>query len=193
MVVLAAGAQSSAYRVHTVRISRRAAIISTAAAAAAPAALALARTPGSSDVSEAIEQIRDARAALRGLQKGWSTYACIDGEGRACNIDSARKILGGVAPQRGDAAIAVAKETPLYRIDGAIAAVRNFALNAPEGSWGTALDIERFVDKGDEITFALKKADDSFYGAGPCSNPVPESNPLPLSTRGPPPLIRAYT
>lgn len=50
-----------------------------------------------------------------------------------------------VQPQRGDAAIAVAKLTPLYRIDGAFAAVRKFALSV-DGSWADALDIEAFVE-----------------------------------------------
>lgn len=80
--------------------SRRAVLLGGSACAGVPAA-ALARTPGSDDVGEAIQQIRDADAALRRLQREWSTYACIDKEGRACNIDAARKILGGVAPQRG--------------------------------------------------------------------------------------------
>ena len=34
----------------------------------------------------------------------WSSYAVIDSEGRAGNIDAARRILGGAAPQRGEAA-----------------------------------------------------------------------------------------
>ena len=123
-----------------------------------------ARTPGSSDVGEAIEQILDGAAALKKLRKNWDTYACIDKEGRACNIDAARKILGGVAPQRGDAAIAVAKVTPLYRIDGAFAAIRKFALDADDTSWAANLDVESFVEKGDDITFQLKRVDDSFYG-----------------------------
>ena len=125
---------------------------------------AFARTPGSSDVGEAIEQIVDGAAALKKLRQNWATYACIDKEGRACNIDAARKILGGVAPQRGDAAIAVAKVTPLYRIDGAFAAIRKFALDSDDTSWGGRLDVEAFVEKGDDITFQLKRVDDSFYG-----------------------------
>lgn len=78
-----------------------------------PARSAKARTPGSSDLQEAVEQIRDAAVALKGLQQDWSKYAIIDAEGRAGNIDAARRILGGVAPQRGAAAIEVAKKTPL--------------------------------------------------------------------------------
>lgn len=93
---------------------------------------------------EAVVQIRDAAEALRGLQSDWKKYAVIDAEGRAGNIDAARRVLGGVAPQRGEAAIAVAKATPLYRIDGAFAAVRKAALAADEG-WGRNIDIEEFV------------------------------------------------
>ena len=117
---------------------------------------AAARTPGSDDVGEAVEQIIDGRAALLKLQSEWATYACIDAEGRACNIDAARKILGGVAPQRGDAAIEVAKVTPLYRIDGAFNAVRKFAL-ADDDGWGSALELETFVESGVEIAQELKK------------------------------------
>ena len=65
---------------------------------------------------------------------------------------------------RPEAAIAVAKVTPLYRIDGAFAAVRKGALNAPEDSWAADLDIEAFVEAGETVVFALKKADDTFYG-----------------------------
>jgi hypothetical protein len=70
-----------------------------------------------------------------------------------------------VAPQRGDAAIEVAKVTPLYRIDGAFAAVRKYALDADDSSWAVALDVETFVERGEDVVFALKKVDDSFYGA----------------------------
>ena len=123
-----------------------------------------ARTPGSTDVSEAVIQIKQGRDALRGLQQDWRTYACIDREGRACNIDVARKILGGVAPQRGEAAIETAKATPLYRIDGAFKAIRRYALDAGADEWGSRLDVEAFVDRSEDIVFALKKTDDSFYG-----------------------------
>ena len=56
-----------------------------------------------------------------------------------------------------DAAIEVAKLTPLYRIDGAFKAVRTYSLNAPDDSWGAKLDVEAFVEKGEDICFALKK------------------------------------
>ncbi len=132
-----------------------------AAVAAAPAT---ARTPGSDNVDEAIAQIKDGSAALKRLREDWAQYACVDKEGRACNIDAARKILGGVAPQRGDAAIEVAQVTPLYRIDGAFNAVRKYALGPGEATWGGNLDIEEFCERGEDIVFALKKVDDSFYG-----------------------------
>ena len=61
--------------------------------------------------------------------------------------------------------MAVAKVTPLYRIDGAFAAVRKFALDASDDSWAAQLDIESFVESGERVVFALKKVDDSFYGA----------------------------
>ena len=147
-----------------VALSRRtfltAAGFGVCSAAAQPA---VSRTPGSEDVSEAIEQIITATAELKRLQGTWATYACIDKEGRACNIDAARKILGGVAPQRGDAAIAVAKETPLYRIDGAFKAVRKYALNASD-TWAENLDVTAFVEKGEDIVLSLRKVDDAFYG-----------------------------
>ena len=99
----------------------------------------LARTPGSVDVRESVDQIRDAAAALRKLRQEWSSYAVIDSEGRAGNIDAARRILGGAAPQRGEAARLAAEATPLYRVDGAFAAIRKFALNDDDG-WGARLD-----------------------------------------------------
>ena len=142
--------------------TRRAILFNTfAAVAAAPAT---ARTPGSDNVDEAIAQIKDGSAALKRLREDWAQYACVDKEGRACNIDAARKILGGVAPQRGDAAIEVAQVTPLYRIDGAFNAVRKYALGPGEATWGGNLDIEEFCERGEDIVFALKKVDDSFYG-----------------------------
>ena len=41
--------------------------------------------------------------------------------------------------------------------------MRSAALADDEG-WGAKLDVEKFNDRGEAITFALKKADDSFYG-----------------------------
>ena len=148
-------------------VSRRGAALTLGAGAAAvllPPLHAFARAPGSEDVGEAIEQVKDAAAVLRDLRKHWEQYAVIDAEGRAGNIDAARRVLGGVTPQRGAALAAAAEATPLYRIDGAFAALRKAALNAADGTWGSRLDIEEFVEKGEDIVFALKKADDSFYG-----------------------------
>ena len=134
-----------------------------AAAVLLPPRRAVARAPGSEDVDEAIAQVKDAATALRVLRKDWEKYAVIDAEGRAGNIDAARRVLGGVTPQRGAALAAAAEATPLYRIDGAFAALRKAALNAADGTWGSRLDLEAFVERGEDIVFALKKADDSFY------------------------------
>ena len=83
-------------------------------------------------------------------------------DGAAVPSSPCGKILGGVAPQRGEAAIEVAKITPLYRMDGAFAAVRKYVLSAEDG-WAANLDIEDFVQRGEDIVFNLKRADDSFY------------------------------
>jgi hypothetical protein len=143
---------------------RRAVLGGAATAALLHAAPAWARTPGSSDVNEAVEQIRDAAVELRRLQRDWATYAVIDAEGRAGNIDAARRILGGVAPQRGEAAIEVARRTPLYRIDGAFNAVREAAIDAGAGAWPAALDLDVFDEAGERILFSLQKTDGDFYG-----------------------------
>lgn len=148
-------------------ITRREAALALGGGAVAvllPPRVAIARAPGSEDVGEAIAQVKDAAAALRELRTNWEQYAVIDAEGRAGNIDAARRVLGGVTPQRGEALAAAAEATPLYRIDGAFAALRKAALNSADGTWGSRLDIEEFVEKGEDIVFALKKADDSFYG-----------------------------
>uniref|UniRef100_A0A7S1VY35 Imelysin-like domain-containing protein n=1 Tax=Ditylum brightwellii TaxID=49249 RepID=A0A7S1VY35_9STRA len=124
---------------------------------------AFARTPGSKDVTEAIHQIQDAAHDLQKLQKAWSQYATIDAEGRAGSTDGARRILGGIAPQSGVAAIEVAKSTPLYRIDGAFTLIRNEALGASDESWTVALDLLTFDELADRILFAIQKADGDFY------------------------------
>jgi len=125
---------------------------------------AFARVPGSLDVSESVQQIRDASLAIRKLSNNWLDYATIDEEGRAGdNTDAARRILGGVAPQAGMAAIEIAKLTPLYRIDVAFKAVRKCALNEDE-KWASTLDLERFEELGERINFAVQKADGDFYG-----------------------------
>ena len=81
-----------------VHCSRRSLLLA-APLLAVPAA-GLARTPGSEDVLESVEQIRDAAAALRKLRQEWARYAVINSEGRAGNIDAARRILGGAAALR---------------------------------------------------------------------------------------------
>ena len=61
------------------------------AASLLPFESASARTPGSEDVGEAVEQIKDAAAALRKLREEWATYAVIDEEGRAGSL--CRRVL----------------------------------------------------------------------------------------------------
>ena len=141
---------------------RRAALVGAAGAVLLPRR-ACARAPGSEDVGEALAQIRDAAVALKSLRRDWASYALIDAEGRAGDVNPARRILGGVAPQRGQEAFDVAIATPLYRCDKAFDAVRKAALNADSGSWLTSFDIEDFVERSDDIARALKKADDAFY------------------------------
>ena len=141
---------------------RRAALVGAAGAVLLPRR-ACARAPGSEDVDEALAQIRDAAVALKSLRRDWASYALIDAEGRAGDVNPARRILGGVAPQRGQEAYDVAIATPLYRCDKAFDAVRKAALNADSGSWLTSFDIEDFVERSDDIARALKKADDAFY------------------------------
>ena len=140
---------------------RRAALVGAAGAVLLPRR-ACARAPGSEDVDEALAQIRDAAVALKALRRDWTSYALIDAEGRAGDVNPARRILGGVAPQRGQEAFDVAIATPLYRCDKAFDAVRKAALNADSG-WLTSFDIEDFVERSDDIARALKKADDAFY------------------------------
>lgn len=147
---------------HPPLLDRRAALVGAAGAVLLPRR-ACARAPGSEDVDEALAQIRDAAVALKSLRRDWASYALIDAEGRAGDVNPARRILGGVAPQRGQEAFDVAIATPLYRCDKAFDAVRKAALNADSGSWLTSFDIEDFVERSDDIARALKRADDAFY------------------------------
>jgi hypothetical protein len=131
---------------------------------------AWARAPGSKDVAEAVEQIRDASEALRQLQRDWDQYARIDKEGRAMTDATviARRILGGVGPMTGDGAIQMAKATPLYRIDGAFTAVRKASLDNDnddddESLWAANLDLELFEDIAERIVFQVQKADGDLY------------------------------
>ena len=97
---------------------------------------AVARAPGSVDLSASVSQIHDASATLKNLRANWKVkgtlttivfsyrlflfsyylylmakdYTFIDAEGRAGDIDSARRILGGISPQNQPAA------SPLYKV-----------------------------------------------------------------------------
>jgi len=129
--------------------------------AAAPKAFA--RAPGSKDLVEAVAQIRDAARDLRKLHDDWALYSVIDDEGRAGSTDGARRVLGGIAPQAGTAAIEAAKKTPLYRIDVAFVTVRKAALEGDE-QWASAnLDLDRFEDLAERILYEIQKADGNFY------------------------------
>ena len=59
----------------------------------------------------------------------------------------------------------MAQVTPLYRIDGAFNASRyRQRLGPGEATWGGNLDFAEKLQRGEDIVFALKKVDDSFYG-----------------------------
>ena len=123
---------------------------------------AFARVPGSKDAAEAVQQIEGAFDDLRKLRDNWGSYATIDAEGRAGSTDAARRILGGIAPQSGRAAIEVANATPLYRIDGAFSAIRQAAIEETI-DWASNLDLVRFEELVERILFAIQKADGDFY------------------------------
>lgn len=129
----------------------------------------LARAPGSQDVVASIQQIQDAVKALQQLiqEDNWSTYAVIDAEGRAGSTDAARRILGGIAPQSGSAAIDAAKNTPLYRIDIAFLAVRKAVImdddDENDSKWTTNLDLDRFEEIAERVNYIVQKCDGNFY------------------------------
>lgn len=134
--------------------------------------IAWARVPGSKDVTASVQQIREAAIALRRLNANFDQYAQIDAEGRAGSTDEARRILGGIAPQAGTVAIQVAQSTPLYRIDNALTAVRNAALQADDDDsdsslsssfWPAKLDLVTFEELVDRLLYSLQKADGDFY------------------------------
>lgn len=134
---------------------RRAAVVGGLGAALLPRR-ASARAAGSQDVGEAVLLIKQSAVTLKQLQADWGQYAIIDSEGRAGNIDAARRVLGGVARQN---------ELGLKaNLAGAFVAVRRAALATPD-AWGDALDVESFVETGERVTQALGEADDAFYGA----------------------------
>ena len=128
-----------------------------------------ARAPGSKNVKDAVDQISNAAEDLRRLQRNWNKYAVIDDEGRAVGDATilARRILGGVAPKAGETAIEVAKATPLYRIDGALKAIREAAIygssDPNDDVWLANLDLPAFEELSDRIIFQLQKVDNDFY------------------------------
>jgi hypothetical protein len=128
--------------------------------------IAQARAPGSKDLSEAVQQIRDASIDLRKLERDWDQFALIDQEGRAVTDATvvARRVLGGVAPLAGASAIEVAKSTPLYRIDGAFNVIRKACLESESDSdWSSTLDQEAFEELAERILFQVQKADGDLY------------------------------
>lgn len=157
---------SSSFRYNV--CNRRQLIIATGIATTLlfPASPSLARAPGSKDIVASIQQIQDAADSLRHLVNDdkWSQYTVIDTEGRAGSTDGARRILGGIAPMAGSAAINAAKNTPLYRIDVAFVTVRKAILedNADE-KWTAAMDLDRFEELADRIIYNTQKADGNFY------------------------------
>ena len=123
----------------------------------------LARAPGSTDLIASIQQIQNAVLDLKQLENDWSIYAIIDAEGRAASTDGARRILGGIAPQAGSAAIDTANKTPLYRIDVAFVTVRKAVLEDDAGRWTSSFDLDRFEELADRIIYETQKADGNFY------------------------------
>ena len=105
----------------------------------------------------------------------------MDAEGRAVDVDAARRILAiGVAPQN------QAASSPLYKLEGALRNVQRAAGDADEGSALYRLDVEgnvvikevssayrlahhchsfsEFAEASERIAFELQKADFQFYG-----------------------------
>jgi hypothetical protein len=126
--------------------------------------VAHARAPGSTDVRASVQQVLDARSQLKSsLLDHWSDYASIDDEGRARSTDDARRVLGGITPQAGSAAIDAAQNTPLYRLDVAFVSIRKAVLDGDDGTWTDHVDLDRFEELADRITYAVSKADGNFY------------------------------
>uniref|UniRef100_A0A7S3VFN3 Uncharacterized protein n=1 Tax=Chaetoceros debilis TaxID=122233 RepID=A0A7S3VFN3_9STRA len=125
---------------------------------------ASARAPGSKDICASLLQIRDASTSLQNLLEpnNWNQYTVIDGEGRAGSTDGARRILGGIAPQSGMAAIDAAKKTPLYRIDVAFVTVRKAVLEGSD-AWTESFDLDRFEELADRVVYNVSKSDGNFY------------------------------
>ena len=130
-----------------------------------PTPAAVARAPGSTDIREAVQQIKDAAVGLQTLQRDFYQYAVVNDKGRAVTDATvgARRILGGVATLAGPSAIEVAKKTPLYRIDGAFGVIRKACLEGTGDDWSDNLDLVSFEEIADRIQFQLQKADGDFY------------------------------
>ena len=99
---------------------------------------AQARQPGDEGLAVSVAQIRAAAASLKRLRARWAEYALIDAEGRAAGdtVDAARRILGGVRPQGGDAARRAADETPLYGLEVGLRGIARCRLRARDGGVG---------------------------------------------------------
>ena len=118
-----------------------------------------AREPGSRDVTASLQQIKDAEQTLLQLRRNWDEYAVIDSEGRAGDVDRARRILGGVNPQN------LPNPSPLYKIDGAFRVVQNAAIEAESDSTLGRLQVEDFSEAAERLVDDLRKADYQFYGS----------------------------
>ena len=88
------------------------------------------------------------------------------------NTYNTHRLLGGIAPQSGPAAIAAATQTPLYRIDVAFVRVRKTVLDRVSGpttataaasSWEDTFDLDRFEVLADRIVYNVSKCDGNFY------------------------------
>jgi len=155
---------------HNIEMDRRAALITLTVSTVATTLVtfaqqpAFARAPGSNNLNDAVQQIRDAAEALQTLDANFDQYATIDAEGRAGDTNQARRILGGIAPQAGAAAIQVAQTTPLYRIDTALGVIRKASIEDEDDStWPSQLDLATFEELVDRLTYSLQKADGDFY------------------------------
>jgi hypothetical protein len=82
-------------------------VVASSSAFADPA---FGRSPGSLDVEASLQQISTAASTLADLRRNWDSYAVIDAEGRAGDVDRARRVLGGVAPQNKPSS------SPLYKV-----------------------------------------------------------------------------
>ena len=137
--------------------ARRRAVCGAALGTLLPARAVTARAPGSQDPAESVKLMREASVVLKQLQIDWPQYTVIDSEGRAGDIDAARRILGGVTRQNSLGLKA--------NLAAAFACLAKAAVVAPAGGWGDALDAEAFIEAGERVTQALGEADDGFYSS----------------------------